>query len=95
MEVILQEVKVFNVDKEIGCNETIDDYLDLDKLAELMISFCYYYRSPKDCPFGLGNWIIDIHTKDDKISAFKFSKKMTEKRFVDFLKPLTDRCIKK
>jgi hypothetical protein len=91
MKVSGESVRGFNHSEMPDENETIEDSLDLDKLIPIIHSASYYFRTPKDCPFGRGNWILDIRAKDGQMYCFKYPKEMTESRFIEFLKPLLSR----
>lgn len=69
-------------------NETIEDFIDLNKTMPHVASIAYYFRAPEDCPFARGNWILDLKLKDGNITCFKFPKEMSEDHFLKFLIPL-------
>jgi hypothetical protein len=91
MELIVQEIVGRHYDEPIQDNETINDFLDIDAVVKVASSIAYYLRYKQDCPYGRGNWILDIYCKNDEIVMLKFPKDMTEERFALFLKPLIDR----
>lgn len=91
MEIVHIEVNGFTMKVMPKNNETIEDHMYIDALLENGSSFTYYYREPHDCPFGKGNWILDMIGKDGEITCFRFPKQMTEKRFLKFLHPLLSR----
>lgn len=63
---------------------------DFDIKPENIVSLKVYFRSPQDCPFGRGNWIIDAVNIQNKVECIKLPKEMTEEQVLAFIKPLTD-----
>src|SRR5271170_2421728 len=47
-----------------------------------------YFRGPEDCPYGRGNWIIDILLKNEIIMCVKLRKEMTLEEVKKYIKPL-------
>ncbi|HEY2811795.1 MAG TPA: hypothetical protein VGJ00_10465 [Rhabdochlamydiaceae bacterium] len=88
MQIVGEKVQGYNHSEMPEAGETIADSWDLDILLPMIRSASYYFRSPQDCPFARGNWLLDIRMKDGQLLCFKFPKEMTEKRFIEFLQPL-------
>jgi len=88
MQVIGESVEGFNYKGIPEENETIEDSIDVDKLIRIIYSTSYYLRSPQECPFGRGNWILDIRTKDGQMYCFRYPKEMSEEQFLKYLQPL-------
>lgn len=65
----------------------IDEIVCMDKIQGLS-HVDIYLRNKIDCPFGRGNWIIDIIFKDGQIFSVKLPSQMTEERVKDYCKPL-------
>ena len=84
------EVQCFNRKNEVKEGEKISDDIDVELLFSIIQSYAYYFRKPEDCPFGRGNWMLDVHTNEGRTISFKYPKEMNEERFIEFIKPLTD-----
>lgn len=92
MKVTMKQVQCFNRHSIPEEGKTIDDDLNIEDVIKNSKFMDYYFRKPKDCPFGRGNWILDLTLKDGTIISYKYPKEMTEERFLEFLKPLMDRA---
>ncbi len=93
MGITLKEAHCLNRDSIPEEGETIsDDGIDVDSLIKQTTYIEYYFRKPEECPFGRGNWIVDMHFKAGGILCFKYPKEMTEDRLLCFLKPLIDKA---
>jgi hypothetical protein len=69
--------------------ETIlDDFgINFDTLIGLHV----YYRSPEQCPWGRGNWIIDMSFDNtDKIFCLRLPKDMEKEKVINFVKPVSE-----
>ncbi len=97
MTIQIQEVdcRVYEVDchvykKELKDGETIDEVLKIEQIKAYVEKIQIYFRDETQCPFGRGNWIIDLYFKNGQMTCLKFSPDITENRFKEFVKPLTD-----
>lgn len=91
MKISAQVVDCFNYVDDLEENETIENHVELDLLIPYILSFNFYLRSPFDCPFARGNWVIDFYFYDGSLVSFKFPKDITEVRFKEFMQPLIDK----
>ncbi len=74
-------------------HETIlDDFeFNLKKLKQICIGLNIYQRSPEDCPFGRGNWVIDLMDRHNMRGlSIKLPLKMTKAQVDAYCKPLLD-----
>jgi hypothetical protein len=67
---------------------TIFDDFDFD--IDSIDYFDIYLREPQDCPFGRGNWLIDIYSKDDRLLCIRLPMEMSESQVFAYAKPLID-----
>ena len=88
MKLELQEVGGAVRDSIPSEDETIyDDF----KIYHENIYSLDIYLSPADaCPFGIGNWVIDIQFKGGMVYAIKLPKEMPDEAVLRFCKPLID-----
>jgi hypothetical protein len=93
MKVKIQKVDGWHQDTIPEENETIEDSIYLDELMTVLKSVSFYLRPARDCPFGRGNWVVDLTLKDDNIICIKYPIEMTDTELRRFLKPLLDRLI--
>lgn len=91
MTIEVQEVVAFNYLQPIQDYDDVSVSLDMNLLIQNVKSLTFYFRSPEECPFGRGNWILDIIDKNDALHCYKYPASMTKERFERFLKPLLDR----
>lgn len=71
------------------------DFPDLRSAVELISRVSCYPRSARDCPFGRGNFMIDIYDMDGNIRCIKLPKEMEESHFFDYVRPLMVACREK
>lgn len=69
-------------------NETIEDDFDLKQLKPLIENLVVYTRDKLDCPFGRGNWLINLYLKDNSIYAIKLPKEMSQEHIKKYIQPL-------
>jgi hypothetical protein len=88
----IQEIDAFNRHDIPKQGETIvDDIVNLEKTIPLVKCLDIYFRDKEACPFGRGNWIIDIIFSDSQALMFKLPKEMSEKQVMDYSKPLIEK----
>jgi hypothetical protein len=91
MDIIFGEVNCCNRLSILEKDESIlTDFPGSEKVIKYL---SYYFRSPEDCPFGRGNWIIDLFSERDNqipIICIKLPKEMTKEQVKQFIKPLSD-----
>lgn len=49
-----------------------------------------YLRSPEDCPYARGNWIIDLIFKDGRVLCIKLPKEMEKSDVLRYCAPLLE-----
>lgn len=91
MQIMGKSVQCFVAERIPRDDEVISDDLRIDELMKITNSISYYFRDPNDCPFGRGNWILDLHLNDGQTWCFKYPIEMTIEHFLNYLKPLLDR----
>ncbi len=65
--------------------------INLKKLKQICIGLNIYQRSPEDCPFGRGNWVIDLMDRHNMRGlSIKLPLKMTKAQVDAYCKPLLD-----
>ena len=92
---IIEEVECSNR-KEIPLeNETIADDFEIEKMAPFIKQVSVYLRDSFECPFGRGNWMIDMRFLDGRLFSIKLPKQMKEDDIKKFVQPLIDILDKK
>ncbi len=79
-------------------NETIDDYVHIDRILEYFKYVKYYFRDKEMCPMGRGSWVIDFFkSKNDILPShcIKFNPEISKERMHKFMKPLIDKVKEK
>src|SRR5579859_7935427 len=85
--------------QKVGCwiRETIphadenivDDLgLDMPKLKEICTNISVYQRDKYECPFAIGNWIVDFNNGDNILFCIKLPFDMTKEQLDIYLKPV-------
>ena len=90
MQIIGQEVHCMNCNVTPEDHETIADYMDIDEVIKHAKDVIWYRREKRDCPFGRGNWIIDLPMKTGEMICAKYPLEMSHEQFLKFIKPLID-----
>lgn len=70
--------------------KTIADEFDIDKMVPLISRVDVYLRDPATCPFGRGNWMIDIRFSAGNLFSIKLPKEMKEDQVDKFIEPLVN-----
>jgi hypothetical protein len=83
-----QEVHAVNRNSIPDINITIFD--DMDLPLDLIKSVNYYLRPAEVCPFGRGNWILDILFLNGTIYCVKLPIEMTEEHFMFYINPVLE-----
>lgn len=73
-------------------DENISEILDIDEILIIGIKqIIIWPRGKEECPFGRGNWLIDIHFNNEEIYCIKLPLEMDEDKVLDFAKPLIEK----
>lgn len=74
-------------------NDTIADDFDVPELKKVVKKIVVWFRDKNACPFGRGNWIVDIHTNEERLLpalSLKLPKQMTREQVINWLSPLKE-----
>jgi hypothetical protein len=94
MKATIQSVHGFVHDEIPKEGETIADHLHLDALLPNVRCVSYYLRSPQECPFGRGNWLVDIEMCNGQLFCLKYPKEIEQEHFVGYLEPFLSKLVR-
>ena len=90
MEVIIQEVDGQTPKHMPGEDETIADYIHLDELNKHIDGIDVYKRSPEDCPWARGSWMLDVMLKNGQLMCWRFPIEMSAEFAKKFFAPIVE-----
>jgi hypothetical protein len=85
MQITGENVDCLNRNNVPDKHETIMEVIDK---VDDVISIDIYLRESIDCPFGRGNWLIDVRFKDKSLVCIKLPKEMSQEAVNAYCQPL-------
>lgn len=76
-------------------SEDISEIVNINHIIDynLLRYVHIYLRSPEECPFARGNWMVEMYSSDENITIIRLPKEMQKEEVIRYCDPLLRRLI--